>query len=92
MPVVLVVDDSPVDRRLVGGLLGKSPNIEITYAADGEEALRAMDQAAPNLVVTDLIMPNMDGLELVAAVVQKEGKIIATTPKSHIITYDILDQ
>ena len=30
--------------------------------------------------------------ELVAAVVQKEGKIIATTPKSHIITYDILDQ
>jgi CheY-like chemotaxis protein/anti-sigma regulatory factor (Ser/Thr protein kinase) len=71
MPVVLVVDDSPVDRRLVGGLLGKSPNIDIEYAADGEEALKAMDQVAPSLVVTDLIMPNMDGLELVAAAVEK---------------------
>jgi CheY-like chemotaxis protein len=71
MPVVLVVDDSPVDRRLVGGLLGKSPNIEIAYAADGEEALKEMEKSMANVVVTDLIMPNMDGLELVAAVVEK---------------------
>jgi DNA-binding response OmpR family regulator len=41
------------------------------YAADGEEALSVMSQRCPNLVVTDLIMPNMDGLELVAAVVSK---------------------
>ncbi|MFV1964794.1 MAG: response regulator [Pirellulaceae bacterium] len=71
MPVVLVVDDSPVDRRLVGGLLGKSPNIEIEYAADGEEAMKAMARVHPSLVVTDLMMPNMDGLELVAAAVDK---------------------
>ena len=71
MATVLVVDDSPVDRRLVGGLLGKAPNIDVEYAADGEEALQAMEVNAPNLVVTDLIMPNMDGLELVAAAVQE---------------------
>ena len=71
MPAVLVVDDSPVDRRLVGGLLGKSVNLRIEYAADGEEALRSMECSTPNLVVTDLIMPNMDGLELVAAVVER---------------------
>jgi CheY-like chemotaxis protein/anti-sigma regulatory factor (Ser/Thr protein kinase) len=71
MASVLVVDDSPVDRRLVGGLLSKAPNIEVLYAADGEEALQVMSQRRPNLVVTDLIMPNMDGLELVAAVVSK---------------------
>jgi CheY-like chemotaxis protein len=71
MPVVLVVDDSPIDRRLVGGLLGKSPTLDIVYAADGEDAMRLMDRVMPNVVVTDLIMPNMDGLELVASVVDR---------------------
>jgi CheY-like chemotaxis protein len=71
MAFVLVVDDSPVDRRLVGGLLSKSPNVEVLYAADGEEALAVMEKQRPNLVVTDLIMPNMDGLELVAAIVAR---------------------
>ncbi len=70
MATVLVVDDSPVDRRLVGGLLIKAPNIEVSYAADGEEALEVMRRDLPALVLTDLIMPNMDGLELVAAVVE----------------------
>jgi DNA-binding response OmpR family regulator len=71
MAIVLVVDDSPMDRRLVAGLLTKSPNIEVMYASDGEEALRQMAERRPNLVVTDLIMPNLDGLELVAAVTER---------------------
>lgn len=70
MATVLIVDDSPVDRRVVGGLLGKSPTLQVEYASDGEEALVRMREVRPNLVVTDLIMPNMDGLELVAAVVK----------------------
>ncbi len=69
MARVLVVDDSPVDRRLVGGLLGKSSSMEVEYAADGAEALARMRSEAPHVVVTDLIMPNMSGLELVAAAV-----------------------
>lgn len=71
MAVVLVVDDSPVDRRFVGGLLVKSPNLEVVYAADGEEALQIIERQRPNVVLSDLIMPNMDGLELVAAIVRK---------------------
>ena len=71
MAIVLVVDDSPVDRRLVAGLLSKSLNIAVEFAADGEEALRKLDECHPNLVVTDLVMPNLDGLELVAAVVER---------------------
>jgi CheY-like chemotaxis protein len=69
MATVLVVDDSPVDRRLVGGLLARAPSIDVVYAKDGVDAMRVMNAAPPNLVVTDLIMPNMDGLELVAAAV-----------------------
>ena len=68
MATVLVVDDSPIDRRLVGGLLAKAPNIEIVYAGDGEEALELMGHACPTIVLTDMIMPNLDGLELTAEV------------------------
>lgn len=69
MHTVLVVDDSPIDRRVVGGLLAKTSTLEVVYAADGEEALQLLRDSTPDLIVTDLIMPNMDGLELVAAAV-----------------------
>ncbi len=67
---VLVVDDSPVDRRLVGGLLKKMPNLEILYAGDGEEALEVMKGQCPTVVLTDMIMPNLDGFELTAEIIQ----------------------
>jgi CheY-like chemotaxis protein/anti-sigma regulatory factor (Ser/Thr protein kinase) len=77
MATVLVVDDSAVDRHLVGSLLGKRPGmtavekrtgLTITYATNGHEALAAIQQAIPDLVLTDLQMPNMNGLELVEEV------------------------
>src|SRR5262245_8068692 len=68
MPTVLVVDDSPVDQRLAGGLLEKHFDCAIAYAADGQDALEQMAQRLPDLVVADLQMPRMNGLELVTAV------------------------
>lgn len=68
MPTILVVDDSAVDRRLVGGLLQKKTVCTIEYAANGVEALAWMKDTVPDLVVTDITMPVMDGLELVKAV------------------------
>jgi len=68
MTTVLVVDDSRVDRRLVGGLLGKDPEINLRYAANGAEAVESLRQETPDLVITDLIMPELNGLELVAHV------------------------
>jgi CheY-like chemotaxis protein len=68
MPLVLVVDDSAVDRRLVGGLLDKEADWRIEYAENGTQALQRMKKATPDIVVTDLQMPEMDGLNLVRAV------------------------
>jgi CheY-like chemotaxis protein len=68
MPRVLVVDDSAVDRRFVGGLLSKGGRYQVDYAEDGSQALSQMRKEAPDLIVTDLQMPNRNGLELVAAV------------------------
>jgi len=67
MALVLVVDDSAMDRRLAGALLTKR-GFEVDYAADGREALTKIEAKRPDLVVTDLQMPEMTGLELVVAV------------------------
>jgi CheY-like chemotaxis protein/anti-sigma regulatory factor (Ser/Thr protein kinase) len=65
MPSVLVVDDSPVDRRLAMALLEKQPDLTVGMATHGAEALARVADQAPDIVVTDLQMPGMDGLELV---------------------------
>ena len=39
MPTVLIVDDTAVDRRLAGGLLENTPDIEVCYAQNGNDAL-----------------------------------------------------
>ncbi|MFH1265659.1 MAG: response regulator [Planctomycetota bacterium] len=67
MPKVLVVDDSKVDRRLVCEFLRKQSQWTVEDAANGFEALARMKDSVPDLVVTDLNMPTMDGLELVKA-------------------------
>jgi CheY-like chemotaxis protein len=68
MPRVLVVDDSAVDRRFVGGLLSRDGAHQVEFAEDGAQALVQMRSSSPDLIVTDLQMPNRNGLELVAAV------------------------
>ena len=68
MPSVLVVDDSPMDRHLAAGLLRKSPDYTVFEAVDGKDALAQLELHLPDVVVTDMMMPNMNGLELVSAV------------------------
>jgi len=71
VPTVLVVDDSAVDRSLVSGLLAKDTTLKIRNAIHGADAMRQIEESPPDIVVTDLIMPEMSGLELVAAVKAK---------------------
>lgn len=73
MTRILVVDDVLADQRLAGGLLSKQPGFEIEYAANGREALDLFDARRPDLVLTDLQMPEMDGLELVAALRERSA-------------------
>ncbi len=68
---VLVVDDSPVDRHLAGGIIHKMEGWHAVFAAHGREALDVLARQPhqlPDAVLTDLLMPEMDGLELVQAV------------------------
>jgi CheY-like chemotaxis protein/anti-sigma regulatory factor (Ser/Thr protein kinase) len=75
MPTVLVVDDAAVDRRLVAGLLAKAEGLRVEVAASGEEALARVKAAPPAVIVTDLVMPGMSGLDLVAQVAAENADI-----------------
>ena len=68
MAKILVVDDSKVDQHLVGSLLERMEDVTVGFAGDGQAALALMEQDLPDLVLTDLQMPGMDGLELVEAI------------------------
>ncbi|MFN3617266.1 MAG: ATP-binding protein [Aquabacterium sp.] len=59
---ILVVDDVPVNRELLLALL-QPLGFELTEAADGAEGLAKFVQTEPDLVLMDLVMPVMDGLE-----------------------------
>ena len=65
---ILVVDDSAVDRRLAGGLLERTSSWQPYYAENGRDALELVRNNPPEVVVTDLQMPVMDGLELVRSI------------------------
>lgn len=60
---VLVVDDDPKMRELLQIVL-ESAGFETSAAADGESALRVFQQRKPRLVVADVVLPKVDGLEL----------------------------
>lgn len=68
MNFVLVVDDSLVDRTLAGHLLERHAGFHVEYASNGIEALELLEARLPLAVVTDIQMPEMDGLHLVAAI------------------------
>ncbi len=65
---VLVVDDSVSMRQMVTFTL-KGAGFEVVEAGDGKEAVDKLNGGAkPNLVITDLNMPNMDGISLIKAI------------------------
>ncbi|MCA9637846.1 MAG: response regulator, partial [Myxococcales bacterium] len=60
---VLVVDDHPEILRLITRILGGE--YEVITASDGEEGLRRVSEAAPDLVISDVMMPKLSGFEMV---------------------------
>ncbi|WDL81686.1 response regulator [Aeromonas bestiarum] len=69
---VLIVDDSATIRQVVGMTL-KGAGYEVMEACDGKDALRKLDGKKINLIISDVNMPNMDGISFV-----KEAKKLAS--------------
>lgn len=64
MTRVLIVDDNPMDRRFAGACVEQS-GMTATFAQHGREAIELLSKDTPDIVLTDLEMPEMDGLSLV---------------------------
>jgi Response regulator containing a CheY-like receiver domain and a GGDEF domain len=60
----LIVDDSPTMLRIIRNALQEIGYDDIVEAEDGEDALEKLEENAPDFVVTDWNMPNMNGVDL----------------------------
>lgn len=74
VPRVLVVDDDATVREVVVDYLGRS-GLDVDEAADGIAALRAAEDHRPDLVVLDLMLPGLDGLEVCRRLRARRGEL-----------------
>ena len=70
---ILVVEDSPMTRSLIVSSLEEVGDFTIIEAANGFQALRKLPEVTPDLVITDINMPDINGLEVVRFVKQNEN-------------------
>lgn len=74
MKHVLLVEDEKNQRLLYGQEL-EEEGFEVALASDGREALRMVDDRRPDVVVLDISMPNMDGVETLGKLLSKDNSI-----------------
>ena len=70
-PRIVVVDDSPEARRLIRRILQSQGDFEIFEATDGREAIEIVNKEHPDLVILDLMMPEVDGFAVLDALRSK---------------------
>ena len=73
-PTVLVVDDEPAVRRVVRRVLEES-GYAVVEAVDGAAALRLLDRERISLVITDVLMPEQDGIEVVLGLRARQAPV-----------------
>ena len=91
MARILIIDDDETIRSVFKRFLtGKG--YEVIVAADGRQGLRALEEVSVDLVITDIMMPETDGLEVVMAIRGKDVDIpvIAISGGMHAMPMDFL--
>jgi CheY-like chemotaxis protein len=73
MKTILIADDSKTTQMLVRTTLSRMPGLQFMAAENGRQALEVLDGAAVDLLVTDINMPEMDGIELVREVRRRKN-------------------
>ena len=63
-PHILVVDDTPENLQIVGETLSRHIPCDLSFATDGRQALESLKESLPELILLDVMMPGMSGLEV----------------------------
>jgi DNA-binding NtrC family response regulator len=72
---ILVIDDDPMERKLLSALLGRSAGYSVALAEDGPEGLEAAGRVSPDAVVLDVQMPGLDGMEVLKKLKQDQPRL-----------------
>lgn len=82
---ILIVEDHPVTRRAISGLLRAQPDFRVVgEAANGLEALQLVEELTPDVIITDIVMPVVGGLDLLREVAKE-------TPRPLLIVLSLFD-
>ena len=73
MKRVLVIDDEPMNVKMVKHIMKDEPKYEITGANSGAEALKILEQQEINIILLDVVMPEMDGFETLSRIKEKHN-------------------
>ena len=74
MKKILIIDDDPIIRKLFSQFLEKQ-GYEVVIAEDGKVGMRKMLETLPDLIITDILMPEMDGLEILLKIRETRADI-----------------
>lgn len=72
-PVILIVDDIPRNLQLLGKMLDQK-DYNVSMASNGKDALRILEEITPELILLDIMMPEMDGFEVCQIIKSDEKK------------------
>jgi DNA-binding NtrC family response regulator len=79
MANVIIIEDNADTRRIMGAILQRA-GYSVRTAAEGGEALRLMDEAPADVLLTDIFMPGMDGFQTIAEVHKRH-------PRTYVIAF-----
>jgi two-component system, chemotaxis family, protein-glutamate methylesterase/glutaminase len=88
---VLVVDDSAVVRQVMQAILSADPKIKVSVAADPIIAFAKIEKETPDVVITDLVMPRMDGLTFLRKIMaERPMPVVVCSEVAHRRTEDAI--
>ncbi len=91
MAKIILIDDDPQVRSVLAGFL-KIGNHQVVEAENGQQGLQHLSHEQPDLIITDIVMPETDGFELIMALANKEPplRVIAISGGSRGLQQEML--